>query len=460
MIGVLLAIGDTMSEKKVCGVGLVGAGVVGGGVAEVLLTRKRLLADRCGVDIDLVMIADTDRDRALATGIAPEKICSDYAALLKNPHIDVIIELVGGTGIAYSVVMAALDAGKHVVTANKALLAEKSAEIFAKAKEKNLIVAFEAAVAGGIPLLLALREGLVANRLNSLLGIVNGTCNYILSEMTAKGISFGECLAEAQRLGYAEANPSADIDGKDSGHKLALLSALAFETWIDFSALHVEGIRNIQDFDIKITRGLGYTLKLLGVIRADPQPVSADQGGTGEIGQPGRLFLSVHPALVKTGSPLADVSGSLNAVATRGDVVMESMFYGRGAGRYPTASAVAADVAAVAKALAFGGQGPRWFPPVSNAYRLAAMEDYATRYYLRFVVRDQPGVLGSLAASLGKYNVSIAAMHQFESEASGGVASICLLTHKAREGDVNKALERIREMDFLQGDSTLIRIEE
>ena len=448
-----------MSKQQRCGIGLAGAGVVGGGVADLLLGRKELLARRAGVEMDLVAVADMDINRALALGVPREKIVDDFRKLMDNPDVQVVVELIGGVGVAYDCVMAALDAGKHVVTANKALLAEKGAAIFAKAREKNLIIAFEAAVAGGIPLLLALREGLLANRMQTLLGIVNGTCNYILTEMTAKGLSFDDCLREAQRLGFAEANPSSDIDGKDSGHKLALLSALSFETWIDFPSLHIEGIRNISDVDIKITGGLGYTLKLLGVIRTDPEPVSADEGGKGEVLSPGRLFLSVHPALLKKSNPLASVAGSLNAVKTEGDAVMESMFYGRGAGRYPTASAVVSDIAAVARASVYGGLGPRWFPPATNAYSIAPMEDYQTRYYLRFVVRDQPGVVGHITTALGKNNVSIAAMHQFENDLSDGHASVCLFTHIAREGDIRNSLAEISGMDFLEGSPTLLRIE-
>ncbi len=449
-----------MADDKHCGIGLIGAGVVGGGVADLLMTRRKLLAERAGVDIELVAAADMDVERAVSAGVPRERVVNDFRKMVANPDVDVAIELIGGTGVAFDAVMAALDAGKHVVTANKALLAERGREIFAKAKEKNLIVAFEAAVAGGIPLLLSLREGLIVNRMQSLLGIVNGTCNFILTEMTARGISFAECLKEAQRLGYAEFDPSADIDGKDSGHKLALLSALAFETWIDFPSLHIEGIRDINDEDIKITRSLGYTLKLLGVIRTDPEPIAAEKGGKGGVGSPGRLFLSVHPALLKNSNPLSAVGGSLNAIRTEGDAVMESMFVGRGAGRYPTASAVVSDVVEVARTVAYGGVGPRWYPPTKSAYTMAPSADYRVRYYIRFVVRDKPGVLGGITTSLGRNNVSIAAVHQFENDLSGGLASVCLFTHEAREGDVRKSLSEISGMEFMHGAPTFIRIEE
>ncbi|MDR0362514.1 MAG: homoserine dehydrogenase [Planctomycetota bacterium] len=445
--------------NAVCKVGLVGAGVVGGGVAETILARAGLLARRSGVHIDLVKVADKDQPRAYAAGVPKDRVVDDFRAVVDDPEIRIVAELMGGTGVACDVVMSALAAGKHVVTANKALLAERGRDIFAKARDKNLVVAFEAAVAGGIPLLLALRDGLVANRMQSLLGIVNGTCNYILTEMTGKNLPFEGALKEAQRLGFAEADPSGDVDGKDSGHKLALLSALAFETWIDFSRLHIEGIKNIRDIDIRIASNLGYTPKLLGVIRAEPRPSSSEEGGRGEVAENGRLFLSVHPALLRTSHPLAAVSGSMNAVETEGDAVMESMFYGRGAGRYPTASAVVSDIVAVAKSVVFGGPGPAWFPPEKNAYRIAPFTDYQARYYLRFVIRDKPGVLGTLATVLGARNVSIAAMHQFEADRFDGLASVCLITHSAREGNLSQAINDISALDILHEPPVLIRIE-
>lgn len=452
--------GENMTEAKRIGIGLAGAGVVGGGVLDLLLSRGELLLRRSGVRLDVLCVADMNTARAVQIGAPADRVVDDFRKLMTRPDVDIVVELMGGTGIAYECVMAALDAGKHVVTANKALLAERGGELFAKAKSKGLMIAFEAAVAGGIPLLLSLREGLVVNRMQSLLGIVNGTCNYILTEMTAKGLPFADCLAEAQKLGFAEADPSSDIDGKDSGHKLALLSALAFETWIDFPVLHIEGIRNISDVDIRIAKSLGYTLKLLGVIRTDPEPLPAEKGGKGDVGSPGRLFLSVHPGLLKNTNPLASVAGSMNGVRTEGDAVMESMFYGRGAGRYPTASAVVSDIVAVARAAAFGGTGPAWFPPETNAYAIAPMADYQARYYIRSEVKDRPGVIGKITTVLGRRNVSIAAVHQFETDVRDGYASVCLITHWAREGDVRESLAEIRGMDILEGDPTLLHIEE
>lgn len=449
-----------MNNSKRCGIALAGAGVVGGGVASLLLGRKDLLEQRTGAEIDLAWVADMDTERAVKLGVPPSRVVNDFHKLLDKPDVDVVVELIGGTGVAFDCVMSALDAGKHVVTANKALLAEKGAPIFAKAKEKNCIIAFEASVAGGIPLLLSIREGLVVNRMQSLLGIVNGTCNYILTEMADKGQSFDMCLKDAQRLGFAEADPSADIDGKDSGHKLALLSALAFDTWIDFPALHIEGIRNIRDIDIKLTQDFGYTLKLLAVARPEKMPASAEDGGMGDVQDSSRLFLSVHPGLLKNDNPLASVAGSMNGVITHGDAVMESMFYGRGAGRFPTASAVVADIAAVARTCVYGGAGPRWFPNTKPAYVLAPMEDYQARYYLRFSVPDRPGVVGKITTALGNNNVSIAAVHQFEYHVKDGHASICIFTHLAREGDMRKSLTEIREYALLEDEPALLRIEE
>ncbi len=449
-----------MNKNQQCGIGLAGAGVVGGGVADLLLGRKELLERRTGVGLDLRYVADKDTARATALGVPEDRIVDDFRKLMNKPDIDVIVELMGGTGIAYDCVMSALEAGKHVVTANKALLAERGAAIFAKAREKNRIVSFEAAVAGGIPLLISLREGLIVNRMQSLLGILNGTCNYILTNMTARGLPFADCLKEAQRLGFAEADPSSDIDGKDTGHKLALLAALAFETWIDFPKLHIEGIRNISDVDIKIAGELGYTVKLLGAIRTDPEPLQAEKGGKGEVGSPGRLFLSVHPALLKNSDPLAAVSGSMNGVKTEGDAVMESMFYGRGAGRYPTASAVVSDIAMVARAAKHGGMGPVWFPPERNAYSIAPMEDYETRYYIRCEVVDKPGVIGKITTALGAAAVSIAAVHQYENSLHDGHASVCLFTHTARQGDIAQALAAIAGLEFLREKPVLLRIEE
>jgi len=433
-------------SKDVYRIGVVGAGIVGSGVVEILLQRGDLLTRRSGVRLELARVADIDRGKALAAGVPAALYAPDYKAIADDPAIDIVVELVGGTGVADAIVRAALNAGKPVVTANKALLAEKGAPLFALAHDRGLPLAFEGAVCGGIPLILSLREGLVANRILSLLGIVNGTCNYILTEMIGRGVTYADALAEAQRRGYAEADPTFDVEGIDSGHKLALLSALALETWIDFSSLHVEGIAGMDLMDLNYADYLGYTVKLLAAARPDVEAK--------------RLFLSVHPALLAKSHPLANVKGSMNAVVLYGDVVMESMFYGRGAGRNPTASAVVADIVEIARSLQGSVRAPTWTPAVTPHYALADMAEYRARTYLRFLVHDRPGVLGRITTALGRHDVSIASVHQFEHEGEPDRVPISILTHVSRGGDVQAALDEIRAMDFMRSDPVRLRIEE
>ncbi|MCX7935624.1 MAG: homoserine dehydrogenase, partial [Planctomycetota bacterium] len=302
-----------MSEN-VLRVGIAGAGTVGAGVIEILMTRAALLEQRSGVRLALTRVADIDTAKAQAAGAPKEIIAADGLAVATAPDIDIFVEVIGGTGAAEKMVRAALQAGKPVVTANKALLAEKGRPLFALAREKGVPLAFEAAVCGGIPIILALREGLIVNRILSLLGIVNGTCNFILTRMAEK-IPYAAALAEAQRQGYAEADPRLDVEGIDSGHKLALLSALAFDTWPDFNFLPIEGISRLDVMDVEFANYLEYTVKLLAVGRTDPSSR--------------RLFLSVHPALLRREHPLAGVHGSMNAVVLEADVAREAMFYGR-----------------------------------------------------------------------------------------------------------------------------------
>ncbi len=431
------------NAMKTCRIGVVGAGTVGSGVIEALLSRADLLARRSGQRLELAGVAEVDRAKARAAGAPDALIVNDFSQLVENPQIDIIVELIGGTGVAGRVVRSALEAGKPVVTANKALLATQGPELFKLAEQKGVALAFEAAVAGAIPIIQSLCEGLLANRFTSLLGIVNGTCNYILTEMIDQGAPFERCLAEAQRLGYAEADPTFDTDGIDSGHKLALLSALAMESWVDFSALHIEGIRGIDLADIRFAQQLGYTVKLLAVARPEPQA--------------GRIFLSVHPALLAEAHPLANVKGSMNAIALYGDMIKESMLYGRGAGREPTASAVIGDIVWAARNLSQGGSAPYWVPSWEPAYRLADMADYRTCYYLRLRVADRCGVFGRCATILGNHNVSLGRVIQQPAE-TGGVP-VVILTHEAREGDVLAALREIGEADFMLGEPALLRIE-
>ncbi|MBN2711014.1 MAG: homoserine dehydrogenase [Planctomycetes bacterium] len=436
-------------NKAVCRVGIVGAGTVGGGTIDILINRADLLESRGGVSIKLAKVADLNKEAVLAAGASEDMYVDDFRKITEDPDIDIVVELVGGMGIANDIVKSALENGKAVVTANKALLAEKGRPLFDIAKKNQIPLAFEAAVAGGIPIIIALREGLVASNIESLLGIMNGTCNYILTEMIDKGVPYESCLAEAQRLGYAEADPTFDVEGIDTGHKLALLSALAFGTWVDFPELKIQGITGIDLIDIHFAQTMGYTVKLLAVARPVPEEK--------------KLFLSVHPALLSMEHPLANVLGSMNAVSLYGDVVKESMYYGRGAGREPTANAVVADIVQVARSLA-GAASPAWTPDESNKYELADSNDYCTRYYLRFSLADRPGVLGLITTALGKHEVSIASMMQLElpdeEEGDDEAVTVVMVSHVAREGDILAALAEISEMDFMHGQPISLRIEE
>ena len=431
-------------DNKIIRVGVVGAGVVGSGTIETLLERSALLERRSGVRIELAAVAELDTQRALATGAARDIIVGDYTDVTENPDIDIVVELVGGVGIAESIVKSALDNSKAVVTANKALLSEKGAGLFKLAREKQVSLAFEAAVGGGIPCLLAIREGLNCNNFTSLLGILNGTCNYILTEMIDNGVEYQECLKEAQALGFAEANPITDVGGFDTGHKLALLSALAFETNVEFSQMHIEGIDTIDLRDVRYAQEQGYTVKLLAVAR----PVEDT------------LFLSVHPALLPEEHTLAGVHGSLNAVSLYGDVVQESVLVGRGAGKFPTACAVVSDIVSVARKLKYSPQTPSWVPPLESSYTLGSMDDYVTRYYLRFSVDDRPGVIARIATELSSVGVSIASVNQKEQHGTDGNVAVVFITHEAREGDIQQALESIDANDFVQSKTVLLRIEE
>ncbi|MFH0910408.1 MAG: homoserine dehydrogenase [Planctomycetota bacterium] len=428
-------------KKNIFGIGLVGAGTVGGGVAKILAEKADLLAERAGMRLEIVRVADLDEKRIRMLSIPKSRIAASADEVIQDAKVDVVLELVGGTTVAYDIVAKALKAGKSVVTANKALLAERGRDLFALAREKGLPLAFEAAVCAAIPIIRALRDGLVADRLESLLGIVNGTCNYILTQMLEKGKPYREALAEAQRLGFAEADPAFDVEGYDSAHKLALLAALGFDTQVDFHALPVEGISRLALSDLHMAREMGYVAKLLAVARP----------------RDGRLFLSVHPGLLSEEHPLASVSGSMNAVALFGDAVGEAMYYGRGAGALPTASAVLSDVVELARARARGSLPHRWYPRAQNRFEPAALADYECPYFVRFTVLDRCGVLGAIATLLGEERVSIASVVQ-KGLADAGVP-IVLLTHVAREGNLRRAIERIEGQDFIVAPTAVMRVE-
>ena len=430
-----------MSQKTI-GVGVVGAGTVGGGVVKLLLQHQQMLSGRSNMPIELKAVADLDTAKVAALGVPRDRIHSDFKTLIANPEVNVVVELIGGKKLAYDVVHGALSAGKSVVTANKALLAERGRPLFELSRQKNIPLLFEAAVAGTIPIIRAIRDGLVANQFTSLLGIVNGTCNYILTQMLGHGQDYDTALKGAQKLGYAEADPTFDVEGFDSAHKLSILSALAFQTFPEFGDLHVEGISQLKGEDVEAARALGYVPKLLAVARPEK----------------GKLFLSVHPSLLPKSHPMASVSGSLNAVSLVGDACQETMLVGRGAGEMPTASAVVSDIVEIARNTAVNANRSFWTPSESQAYELGDMEDYECRYMLRCTVVDEFGVLGKIATVLGNHRVSIASVLQHEKNANDNT-TIVILTHTAREGDLLDALRKIDAMPFVNGNTSMLRVE-
>lgn len=426
-------------------VGLLGLGVVGGGTWKVLNQNADEIARRAGRRIEVAAVAVRDVEKAQALIGDHIQITTDGMDVVLNPDIDVVVELVGGDTLAKDWVMQAIEQGKHVVTANKALLAIHGNEIFAAAQQKNVMVGFEAAVAGGIPIIKAMREGLTANRIQWLAGIINGTTNFILSEMRSRGLSFADALADAQRLGYAEADPTFDIEGVDAAHKLSLLSSLAFGVPVQFEKAHIEGITTLAADDIAHAERLGYTVKLLGITRAREQGIE----------------LRVHPTLVPSDSMLANVQGAMNAVMVHGDAVGPTVYYGAGAGELPTASAVVADLVDVARL--FDAAHDHRVPYLAfqqNAMAdtpILAMEDVHSSYYLRLRVEDRPGVLADIARILADSSISIGSM--FQEPAVNDETDIIFLTHEAREGDIEKAILKIQTLDFVRSPVTRLRVE-
>lgn len=426
-------------------VGLLGLGVVGGGTWKVLNQNADEIARRAGRRIEVAAVAVRDIEKAKALVGDQVQITTDGMDVVLNPDIDVVVELVGGDTLAKDWVMKAIEQGKHVVTANKALLATHGNEIFATAQKQNVMVAFEAAVAGGIPIIKAMREGLTANRIQWVAGIINGTTNFILSEMRSRGLSFADALADAQRLGYAEADPTFDIEGVDAAHKLSLLSSLAFGVPVQFEKAHVEGITTLAADDIAHAERLGYTVKLLGITRAREQGIE----------------LRVHPTLVPSDSMLANVQGAMNAVMVQGDAVGPTVYYGAGAGELPTASAVVADLVDVARL--FDANHDHRVPYLAFQQDamadtpILAMEDVQSSYYLRLRVEDRPGVLADIARILAESSISIGSM--FQEPAVNDETDIIFLTHEAREGDIEKAILKIQTLDFVRSPVTRLRVE-
>ena len=433
-------------------VGLLGMGVVGSGTFTVLQRNQEEIMRRAGRGIEITMVADLDTARAQSLVGEGVQVVNDARAVIANPDIDIVIELIGGYGIAKTLVMEAIAAGKHVVTANKALLAVHGTEIFSAASAKGVMVAFEAAVAGGIPIIKALREGLTANRIQWIAGIINGTTNFILSEMRDKGLDFDTVLKQAQALGYAEADPTFDIEGVDAAHKVTVMSAMAFGIPVQFDKAYIEGITKLSSVDITYAEQLGYRIKLLGITKR------TDAG----------IELRVHPSLVPTKRLIANVEGAMNAVVVQGDAVGTTLYYGKGAGSEPTASAVIADLVDITR-LHTADAAQRvphlaFQPNAMSDLQIVPMSEVVTSYYLRLRVADEAGVLAKVTGLLAESGISIDAMLQREADEVGGEGSaqtdLIILTHDCVEAKMNAALAQMQSLPTVLEPITRIRKEE
>jgi homoserine dehydrogenase len=433
---------------KPINVGLLGIGTVGGGTWAVLARNREEISRRAGRDIRISVVADKEVDKARKLTAGAARVTADAFEVVRDPEVDIVIELIGGYTIAKDLVLAAIGHGKHVVTANKALLATHGNEIFAAAQKKGVMVAFEGAVAGGIPIIKALREGLTANRIEWIAGIINGTSNFILSEMRDKGLPFDAVLKEAQKLGYAEADPTFDIEGVDAGHKLTIMAAIAFGIPMQFDKCYKEGISRLTQADIRYAEQLGYRIKLLGITKRTEQGIE----------------LRVHPTLIPTRRLIANVEGVMNAVLVKGDAVGPTMYYGAGAGAEPTGSAVVADLVDITRLhtadpehrvphLAFQ-------PDRMSSLKVLPMDEVVTSYYLRMQVRDQPGVLADITRILADSSISIEAMVQREPAEGEQQVDIIMLTHQTKEKAVNAAIAKIEKLPVVTGKVTRIRLEE
>jgi len=429
-------------------VGILGLGTVGGGTYTVLTRNAAEITRRTGVEIKVVQVADRNLDHAKTVTAANVALTDDAFAVVNNPDVDVVVELIGGYTLSKELVLKAIANKKHVVTANKALIALHGNEIFAAAQANNVIVAFEAAVAGGIPIIKALREGLGANRIEWVAGIINGTTNFILTEMREKGLNFSDVLGEAQRLGYAEADPTFDVEGIDAAHKLTIMSAIAFGMPMKFEQAYTEGITKLQQVDIKYAEELGYRVKLLGITKR------TDKG----------VELRVHPTLIPEKRLVANVNGAMNAVVVKGDAVGPTLYYGAGAGAEPTASAVVADLMDVARLIdASSAQRVPYLafqPDQVQDLPILPIDEIQSAYYLRLRASDKPGVLAEVTKILGDRNISIDAMMQKEPDENETEADIVILTHITIEKNMNAAIAAIEALAAITGKVVRIRMEE
>ena len=443
----------TDGSGRVLGVGLIGLGTIGTGVARVLRQNADVIEQRLGFGLRLVRIADLDTQTDRGVDLRGIRFDDDAAGLIEDPDVSIVVELIGGYDIARRMILESIRAGKHVVTANKALLALHGKEIFAAAAQAGVVVAFEAAVGGGIPILRSLREGLAANHIESVRGILNGTTNYVLTEMERTEEDFSVVLKRAQELGYAEAEPSFDVDGVDAAHKLALLTAMSFGAELTYKDIPTEGIRDLVPLDFAMAREFDYRVKLLGIARCHRD------AGANE-----RVEVRVHPTMIPAGSMLAGVDAAMNAVEVRGDAVGPTLYYGAGAGEMPTASAVVADLMEIAREIRCGGSG--WAAPLSympehlTPKPLVPLGELRGRSYLRFTAVDRPGVLSRITGALGAQGVGIESVVQHGSGRSQGPGPVIVRTHPTLEAALRRALVEVDRLDDVTEPSVMVRIEE
>ncbi len=436
-----------MTKPAKINIGLLGCGTVGTGIAKLLIENRHLLAARVGTELNLKWVADVDIESDRGIQMPAGAFITDAHQAIDDPEVDIIIEMIGGEGIAKDFMLKAIEKGKHVVTANKALLAAQGNELFAAAARQGVDLAFEASVGGCMPTIKTLRESLVGNHIKAMTGILNGTCNYILSKITEEGIPFKEALDQAQAQGYAEADPTLDIEGFDTAHKVAIMAALAYGMEINLDDVYIEGISRVTPLDIAFAEQFGYRIKLLAISKFQNKRVEA----------------RVHPTMIPFNNLLAQINGTVNAVTVSGDAVGDILLYGHGAGMMPTASAVVSDIVDIARNIICGTA--RRVPPLSyqrsniRNVPVLPIEDLVTHYYFRFSALDRPGVLSKISGILGKYDISIQSVHQKGRKTNGSVP-VVMLSHLAREADVKQALGEISALDVVGDAPVLIRIED
>lgn len=424
-------------------VGIIGFGIVGSGTAKVLLENKDVLSERLGFELNLKRIADLDivRDRGIRV---PEGVLTtDVNHIFDDPDIQIVVELIGGINPAKKFILKAIEKGKHVVTANKALLATEGTDIFNAAREAGVEIGYEASVAGAIPIIKVMKESLIANRIQAIYGIINGTSNYILTKMTEENVEFSQALKEAQALGYAEADPTFDIEGIDTAHKLTILATLAYGIPLSYKSVHIEGISQISTQDIAFASELGYKVKLLAITKKSD----------------GEIELRVHPTMLPKDYLIAKVDGPFNAIYVEGDATGSTLYYGKGAGSVPTGSAVVSDIADIARNIRKNAVGRvPTIPKISHAAKIKNIDDVVSRYYFRFSALDKPGVLSKISGILGNYNISITSVIQ-KGRKIGEAVPLVVLTHEAKEKDMRKAVEEIDKLPIVMDKTVFIRVE-